>query len=346
MSIPARAEASSAGQSLPGKSAQAGQALGQGRRPAPRRRPTPPRRRVRPSHLGRPDARCRARRPPPAMRTPARCRWRPHAPTRPRSAHCWRRARRSTATTTSSSTPLWHACASDAPADQRIAIVRLLLEAGASPLQQCEDRSTPLHAAARSGPLELVETLIRGGALSWMGDRRGKTALDYARAGNAPDRETIVELLDRPVIRDPNFRAAVDRHPRRRRRRPGPPAGPAPRAAAHARHRARLLSAGLLPRSQAVLVHRQQSDRDAEDAGQHRRHHPGDDRPGRRAGRPRQHAGAGHQQQRRDHGRPPGRGAGDPAGGRGQGVAAGDRGGAGALAASRRCRRCSTTAWP
>jgi len=107
------------------------------------------------------------------------------------------------------STPLWQACASDAPADQRIAIVRLLLEAGASPLQQCEDRATPLHAAARSGPLQLVETLIRGGALSWMGDRRGKTALDYARAGSAPDRDAIVELLDRPVIRDPDFRAAV-----------------------------------------------------------------------------------------------------------------------------------------
>jgi ankyrin repeat protein len=105
--------------------------------------------------------------------------------------------------------PLWYACASDASADQRIAIVRLLLAAGASPLQQCEDRSTPLHVAARVGPLELVETLIRGGALSWMADRRGRTALDYARAGNAPDRETIIELLDRPVIRDPNFRAAV-----------------------------------------------------------------------------------------------------------------------------------------
>ena len=57
--------------------------------------------------------------------------------------------------------------------------------------------------------MELVETLIRGGALSWMADRRGRTALDYARAGTAPDREQIIELLDRPVIRDPNFRAAV-----------------------------------------------------------------------------------------------------------------------------------------
>ena len=106
-------------------------------------------------------------------------------------------------------TPLWCASASDASADRRIAIVRQLLEAGASPRQQCEDWTTPLHAAARSGPLELVEMLIRGGVLPWIGDRHGKTALDYARGGSAPDREAIVELLDRPVIRDPNFRAAV-----------------------------------------------------------------------------------------------------------------------------------------
>ena len=106
-------------------------------------------------------------------------------------------------------TPLWHACASNAPADQRIAIVRLLLEAGASPRQECEDRATPLHAAARHGPLELVEVLIRGGAFYWQSDQRGRRALDYARAGSAVDREAIIELLDRPVIRDPNFRAAV-----------------------------------------------------------------------------------------------------------------------------------------
>jgi peptide-methionine (S)-S-oxide reductase len=106
-------------------------------------------------------------------------------------------------------TPLWQACVADAPAEQRIAVVRLLLEAGASPRQECENRATPLQAAARSGPLALVELLIRGGALSWMADRRGKTALDYARTGSAPDRDAIIELLDRPVMRDPNFRAAV-----------------------------------------------------------------------------------------------------------------------------------------
>jgi ankyrin repeat protein len=103
--------------------------------------------------------------------------------------------------------PLWHACASNAPPQQRIAVVTLLLDAGASPRQSGD--GTPLHQAARRGPLALVELLIRRGALSWQPDRRGKTALDYARKGSAKDRDAIVELLDRPVIRDARFREAV-----------------------------------------------------------------------------------------------------------------------------------------
>jgi ankyrin repeat protein len=85
----------------------------------------------------------------------------------------------------------------------------VLLEAGASPRNDCLGGATPLHAAARRGPRSLVELLIRQGALSWQRDRRGRTALDYARKGPADDRDRIVELLDRPVMRDPRFRAAV-----------------------------------------------------------------------------------------------------------------------------------------
>ncbi len=106
--------------------------------------------------------------------------------------------------------PLWHACDSDAPPAQRIAVVNLLLDAGASPRHAGKDEMTAMHAAARRGPRALVELLIRRGAMHWQGDRRGKTALDYARAGAAADRDAIVELLDRPVIRDKRFRAAVD----------------------------------------------------------------------------------------------------------------------------------------
>ncbi len=106
--------------------------------------------------------------------------------------------------------PLWYACDGDTPAARRIAVVNLLLDAGASPRHAGKDEMTPLHAAARRGPRALVELLIRRGALYWQGDRRRKTALDYARTGAAADRDEIVALLDRPVIRDQRFRAAVD----------------------------------------------------------------------------------------------------------------------------------------
>ena len=68
---------------------------------------------------------------------------------------------------------------------------------------------TALHAAARHGPLSLVEKLIAEGAIEWRPDGKGRTALDVARAGNAADKDAIVELLDRPVIRDASFKAAV-----------------------------------------------------------------------------------------------------------------------------------------
>jgi ankyrin repeat protein len=106
-------------------------------------------------------------------------------------------------------TPLWRVCASQAPAERRIACARLLLEAGASPRETGEGGTTALHQAAWRGPLALLELLIRHGALVWQPDERGKTALDYARAGRAEDRAQIVELLDRPVIRNPRFATAV-----------------------------------------------------------------------------------------------------------------------------------------
>jgi hypothetical protein len=57
--------------------------------------------------------------------------------------------------------------------------------------------------------LALVERLIRGGALEWQADRKRRTALAVAKRGQAADKAAIVELLDRPVIRDRAFRAAV-----------------------------------------------------------------------------------------------------------------------------------------
>lgn len=108
----------------------------------------------------------------------------------------------------STGTPLWQACASDAPAETRIAIADALLSAGANPRRD-NGGETALHAAAGRGPLALVELLIRGNALEWQPDRKGQPALAAARRGKAADKAAIIELLDRPVIRDPSFRAAV-----------------------------------------------------------------------------------------------------------------------------------------
>lgn len=105
--------------------------------------------------------------------------------------------------------PLWQACNGDEPAERRLAVAQLLLDAGAEVRQAGRGKTTALHAAARRGPLALVELLIRGGALSWQADEQGRIALDEARSGIAPDRDAIIELLDRPVIRDPRFREAV-----------------------------------------------------------------------------------------------------------------------------------------
>jgi len=105
--------------------------------------------------------------------------------------------------------PLHLACGSEASAAARLAAAQALLDAGASPRHQARDRTTPVHVAARRGPLALVELLIRHGDATWVPDENGHTALHHARSGTAPDKAAIVELLDRPVIRDPVFRAAV-----------------------------------------------------------------------------------------------------------------------------------------
>ena len=87
--------------------------------------------------------------------------------------------------------------------------VRRLLAGGANPRLD-DGRETPLHAAARRGPLALVEALIEGGALEWQADRDGRTPLEVARNGSALDRAEIAQLLDRGAIADPSFRTAVD----------------------------------------------------------------------------------------------------------------------------------------
>ncbi|HLK24896.1 MAG TPA: ankyrin repeat domain-containing protein [Caulobacteraceae bacterium] len=106
-------------------------------------------------------------------------------------------------------TPLWQACSADAPAEVRIAIVERLLGAGAHPRTGSPHDTVPLHAAARHGPWALVALLIKHGAAFWQDDSKGRTAIDYARDGIAPDKDEIIRKLSRPVIDDPAFAAAV-----------------------------------------------------------------------------------------------------------------------------------------
>lgn len=109
---------------------------------------------------------------------------------------------------TDEASPLWLACAGDAPPDVRLPIADALLAAGAD-ARRGVAASTPLHVAAARGPLRLVEHLIAHGGIEWQLDSRGWSALDAARHGSTADRDEIVTLLDRPVITDSQFRAAV-----------------------------------------------------------------------------------------------------------------------------------------
>ena len=86
---------------------------------------------------------------------------------------------------------------------------RALLAAGGD-ARLGDGRERLLHAAARRGPLAIVELLIASGALEWEPDAKGRIPLDIARRGRARDRAAIVKLLDRPSTSDPSFRAAID----------------------------------------------------------------------------------------------------------------------------------------
>jgi ankyrin repeat protein len=105
--------------------------------------------------------------------------------------------------------PLWHACKSKAPDADRLAVAEALLRAGAY-ARAFAPEGRPLHIAAAHGPVALAELLILHGAIEWEPDAKGRSALDVARRGRTRHKAALVELLDRPVIRDPSFRAAVD----------------------------------------------------------------------------------------------------------------------------------------
>lgn len=89
-------------------------------------------------------------------------------------------------------------------------VVSLLLEAGADPNQRGTDGETLLCRAAETGPVEVVESLLRHGARNWIADGHSKLAIDRAREGTAKDKDRIITLLNDVRILDPDFRAAVN----------------------------------------------------------------------------------------------------------------------------------------
>ena len=61
-------------------------------------------------------------------------------------------------------TPLWFACQSAAPAEDRLRVARVLLNLGADVNARCEEGSTALRVAAWRGPAEMAELLVSRGA--------------------------------------------------------------------------------------------------------------------------------------------------------------------------------------
>jgi len=106
--------------------------------------------------------------------------------------------------------PLFRVCDSKGDPNKRIAIARMLIDAGAFVRRGCTNGATPLHAAARRGPPDLVRLLLRSGALFWQGDAKGVRPYDYAEKGKPIGRDEVLSLLaDGPRLVDAQFREAV-----------------------------------------------------------------------------------------------------------------------------------------
>lgn len=59
--------------------------------------------------------------------------------------------------------------------------VKMLIERGADVNAVCHDGSTPLHAACDMGGMEVIEYLLKHGAIPNTKDRQGHTPFSWAR---------------------------------------------------------------------------------------------------------------------------------------------------------------------
>jgi ankyrin repeat protein len=78
-----------------------------------------------------------------------------------------------------------------------LAIVELLLAAGASPNKRSHDGSSPLHEAARCGHLEVVRALLAAGAETRCTTNDGYSPLNFA--GGHPAIFALLMTLPRPT---------------------------------------------------------------------------------------------------------------------------------------------------
>ncbi len=90
-----------------------------------------------------------------------------------------------------------HAAVAGSSAPTRLAIARMLLEAGAEPGAQQSDGSTPLMSAARHGDDALVDLLVAAGADLATRDEGGRSAADHAKeAGHDALAERLTPVGD------------------------------------------------------------------------------------------------------------------------------------------------------
>ena len=88
-------------------------------------------------------------------------------------------------------TPLHSAVADDAGDDVK-ELVRMLLDAGADPNARSATDGTPLHTAAFTGNISVLETLLAAGGDASAPDKKGNSPLDVARERGHPEAAALL----------------------------------------------------------------------------------------------------------------------------------------------------------